>query len=152
YPDRARRLALIAPLGFWRDSKRVVNWMMLEPARMRAQIFRDPEGEAARRLFVGADDRAAAAALVRLMWSMGATGEFIWPIPDKGLKKRVHRITAPTLVVWGKEDRLVPPVYADEFAQRIPSARVQIVDGAGHAPQLEQPVAVARMVADFLKS
>jgi len=54
--------------------------------------------------------------------------------------------------VWGKEDRLVPPVYADEFTQRIPSARVQVVDGAGHAPHLEQPAAVARMVADFLKS
>jgi len=152
YPDRARRLALIAPLGFWRDSERVDNWMMLEPARMRAQVFRDPEGEAARRLFGGADEQEAAATRVRLMWSMGATGKFIWPIPDKGLKKRVHRITAPTLVVWGKEDRLVPPVYADEFAQRIPSARVRIVDGAGHAPQLEQPAAVARMVADFLKS
>ena len=149
YPDRARRLALIAPLGFWRDSERVVNWMMLEPARMRAQVFRDPEDEAAKRMFGSADDPDAR---VRLMWAMGTTGKFIWPIPDKGLKKRVHRITAPTLIVWGKEDRLVPPVYADEFTQRIPSARVQVVDGAGHAPHLEQPAAVARMVADFLKS
>ena len=119
---------------------------------MRAQIFRDPDGEAARRLFGGGEDPEAPAARVRLMWAMGTTGKFIWPIPDKGLKKRVHRITAPTLLVWGKEDRVVPPVYADEFAQRIPSARVQIVDGAGHAPHLEQPAAVARMVADFLKS
>ena len=153
YPGRARRLALIDPLGFWRDSDPVVNWMMLEPARMRAHIFRDPDGEAARRMLDGADEpEAAAAARVRLTWAMGTTGKFIWPIPDKGLKKRIHRIKTPTLLVWGKEDRLVPPIYADEFARRIVGARVQTVDGAGHAPHLEQPARVARMIGDFLKS
>jgi pimeloyl-ACP methyl ester carboxylesterase len=152
-PGRARRLALIDPIGLWRDDARVVNWMMLEPARMRAHIFRDPDGEAARHMFAGAGGpEAEAAERIRLMWAMGATGKFIWPIPDKGLKRRIHRVKAETLLVWGKEDRLVPPVYADEFTQRIASARVQIVEGAGHAPQLEQPATVARMVADFLKS
>lgn len=152
YPRRARRLTLIDPIGFWRDADRVINWMMLDPARLRDSIFHDPGGEAARRMFdIAAEPDAAAAARVRLMWAMGATGKFIWPIPDKGLKKRIHRVKAPTLIVWGKEDRLVPPVYADEFSRRIAGARVQTVDGAGHAPQLEQPEKVARMVADFLR-
>lgn len=152
YPRRARRLTLIDPIGFWRDADRVINWMMLDPARLRDSIFHDPGGEAARRMFdIAAEPDAAAAARVRLIWAMGATGKFIWPIPDKGLKKRIHRVKAPTLIVWGKEDRLVPPVYADEFSRRIAGARVQTVDGAGHAPQLEQPEKVARMVADFLR-
>ena len=43
YPDRTRRQALIAPLGFWRDPDRIVNWMMLEPGELRRHIFRDPE-------------------------------------------------------------------------------------------------------------
>ena len=146
YPARARRLALIAPLGFWRDADRVVNWMMLDPARLPEYVFRDPKGEAAQRLFGGAEPEAR----VRLMWAMGATGKFIWPIPDKGLKKRAHRVTAPTLLVWGKEDRLVPPVYADEFTQRIPGARVQTVEGAGHVPHLERPEVVARMIREFV--
>ena len=146
YPARARRLALIAPLGFWRDADRVVNWMMLDPARLPEYVFRDPKGEAAQRLFGSTEPEAR----VRLMWAMGATGKFIWPIPDKGLKKRAHRVTAPTLLVWGKEDRLVPPVYADEFTRRIPGARVQTVDGAGHVPHLERPEIVARMLREFL--
>jgi len=146
YPARARRLALIAPLGFWRDADRVVNWMMLGPARLPEYVFRDPKGEAAQRLFGSTEPEAR----VRLMWAMGATGKFIWPIPDKGLKKRAHRVTAPTLLVWGKEDRLVPPVYADEFTRRIPGARVQTVDGAGHVPHLERPEIVARMLREFL--
>jgi pimeloyl-ACP methyl ester carboxylesterase len=151
YPRRARRLALIDPIGLWRDADRVTNWMMLDPARLRDAIFHNPGGDAARRMFgIAEEPEAAAAARVRLMWAMGATGKFIWPIPDKGLKKRIHRVAAPTLIIWGKEDRLVPPVYADEFSRRIRGARVQTVDGAGHAPHLEQPEKVARMVADFL--
>jgi pimeloyl-ACP methyl ester carboxylesterase len=150
-PRRPRGLALIDPIGFWRDADRITNWMMLDPARLRDSIFHDPGGEAARRMFGVADDPdAATAARIRLTWTMGATGKFIWPIPDKGLKKRIHRVKAPTLIIWGKEDRLVPPVYADEFARRIAGARVQTVDGAGHAPHLEHPEKVARMVADFL--
>jgi len=87
---------------------------------------------------------------VQVMWAMGATGKFIWPIPDKGLLKRIHRAKVPALIVWGTDDRLVPPVYADEFARRLPAAHVELVGGAGHAPQLEQPDAVAGLVRDFL--
>ena len=83
---------------------------------------------------------------------MGATGKFIWPIPDKGLKKRMHRITAPTLLVWGADDRLVPRVYAEEFSRRLPKTTLEIVPGAGHAPHLEQPEATEKAVTQFLTS
>ncbi|HXH84402.1 MAG TPA: alpha/beta fold hydrolase [Candidatus Tectomicrobia bacterium] len=149
-PRRARRLALIAPIGFWRESDPVVNWMLIDPTTVRGHLFRDPDGAAARRMFGAGDTpEAAAEARVRYMWAMGATGKFVWPIPDKGLKKRIHRVAAPTLLIWGKEDRLVPPVYADEFARRIAGARVHTVEGAGHAPHLEHPETVARLVREF---
>jgi pimeloyl-ACP methyl ester carboxylesterase len=149
---RVRKLVLIDPLGFWRDNDPVVNWMMLEPGEMRRRIFRDPSSAAAQQLFGDTtDEKAAAASRVRLTWAMGATGKFIWPIPDKGLKKRIHRVKASTLVVWGKEDQLVPPVYADEFTRRITGARVHTIESAGHVPHLEQPDAVARVVREFAK-
>jgi pimeloyl-ACP methyl ester carboxylesterase len=150
-PHRVRRLALIDPIGFWRDTDRIVNWMMLDPVRLRETLFHDPGGAPARRMFgVGDAPEAATATRVRLTWASGATGKFIWPIPDKGLKKRIHRVKAPTLVLWGKEDRLVPPVYAEEFTRRLADARVQMVDAAGHAPHLEHPEKVARMIGDFV--
>jgi pimeloyl-ACP methyl ester carboxylesterase len=83
---------------------------------------------------------------------MGATGKFIWPIPDKGLKKRIHRVTAPTLLLWGEHDRLVPRAYAKAFAGRLKDTRLEVVAGAGHAPHLEQPDATARAVHAFLKA
>jgi pimeloyl-ACP methyl ester carboxylesterase len=90
-------------------------------------------------------------ATIRMIWSMGCTGKFVWPIPDKGLKKRIHRIQAPTLVLWGKQDRLVPPIYAQEFANRIPSAKIEMVDHAGHLLTAEHPARVAGLIEDFLK-
>jgi pimeloyl-ACP methyl ester carboxylesterase len=151
YPQRVRRLALIDPIGFWRDTDPIVNWVKLSPAELPGYIFRNPAVEAAQRMFGPSEPPdAAIAARVRLMWAMGATSKFIWPIPDKGLKKRIHRVSAPTLVVWGADDRLVPSVYADEFSKRLASARVHIITGAGHAPHLEHPAAVAGLVRDFL--
>lgn len=149
YPRRARALALIDPIGLWRETAPIVNWMMLNPADLPSHIFAEPSGEAARRL-LGAPDDQDTAARVRLMWAMGATGKFIWPLPEKGLKKRIHRVKAPSLLVWGQEDRLVPPTYADEFTRRIAGARVRAVERAGHAPHLERPEPVARMIREFL--
>ena len=54
------------------------------------------------------------------------------------------------LVVWGEHDRLVSPVYAEEFAARLAGARVEIVPDAGHVPQVERLDVVAPLVLDFL--
>jgi pimeloyl-ACP methyl ester carboxylesterase len=150
-PSRVGRLALIDPVGLWRDDAPVVNWMLLAPQELPAHVFRDADGAAAKALFaVPSEPEAAALARTRLVWAMGATGKFIWPIPDKGLRKRIHRVQAPTLLVWGQDDRLVPRVYADEFARRLPRARIEVVKEAAHAPHLEQPEVTADLVARFL--
>jgi pimeloyl-ACP methyl ester carboxylesterase len=153
-PARVRRLVLIDPVGFWRDDAPVTNWMLLAPSELPARVFRDPESQAARALFAIPDDpEAGALARTRLQWAMGATGKFIWPLPDKGLKKRIHRIAStPALLVWGEDDRLVPRAYAEEFGRRLTRARTEIVKSAGHAPHLEQPEATARVVRGFLEA
>jgi pimeloyl-ACP methyl ester carboxylesterase len=152
HSSRVKRLVLIDPIGLWRNNAPVINWMLLGPPEMPAYVFEKPDGAAAKALFSVPDDpEEAALARTRLTWAMGATGKFIWPIPDKGLKKRIHRIAAPTLLVWGEGDRLVPRAYAKEFAGRLADTRLEVVAGAGHAPHLEQPESTARVVQAFLK-
>ena len=51
---------------------------------------------------------------------------------------------------WRGDARLVPSIYADEFSKRFARTRVHIITGAGHAPHLEDPAAVAGLVRDFL--
>jgi pimeloyl-ACP methyl ester carboxylesterase len=151
-PARAGKLVLIDPLGLWRDDQPVLNWMIQPDERRRAAMFAAPSGQAAARFFdlAGTSDDPVAAQL-DFIWSQACTGKFVWPIPDKGLKKHIHRIAAPTLVVWGAADGVIAPSYAEHFAQRIAGARVALVDQAGHLPHLEQPDTVARLVLDFLR-
>lgn len=151
-PDRVGKLVLIDPVGLWRDDLPVKNWMILPEAAKPAALFANPDGEAAKRFFSLPDEREARAdAQVSLIWSQACTGKFVWPIPDKGLRKHTHRIKAPTLVVWGARDTIVDPAYADEFGRRIAHARVASIADAGHLPHLEQPAAVAGLVQDFLR-
>ena len=151
-PSRARRLVLIDPIGLWRDDAPVTNWMLVGPQELPEHVFRNAECSGAKALFTIPDDpEEGALARTRLTWAMGSTGKFIWPIPDKGLGKRIHRIAAtPTLLVWGQDDRLVPRVYAEEFARRLAQTRTEVVKDAGHAPHLEQPAITASVVTAFL--
>ena len=56
--------------------------------------------------------------LAQFIWAQACTGKFVWPIADRGFKRRAHRIAAPTLIVWGNADGIIAPAYAQEFAQR----------------------------------
>lgn len=153
YPERVSKLVLISPIGLWRDDAPVTNWMVITPSTDLAKyLFHDPEGPVAKKVLgLPEDPEQLIEAQLQFIWSMACTGKFVWPIPDKGLKKRIHRIKAPTLIVWGDQDKLVPPVYAQEFQSRIPGSRVEIVGPAGHEPQLEQLDKVSQLVLDFLK-
>jgi pimeloyl-ACP methyl ester carboxylesterase len=146
-PERVGRLVLIDPLGLWRDDLPVKNWMILAEDERRAALFADPAGTAAERFFALPAEPEAQA---NFIWSQACTGKFVWPIPDRGLKKRMHRIKAPTLILWGNQDGVIAPAYAGEFAQRIGGARAELIDHAGHLPHIEQPHQVARLVSDFL--
>jgi pimeloyl-ACP methyl ester carboxylesterase len=150
-PERISRLILIDPVGLWRDDLPVKNWMILPPAELRAALFADPEGAQAEKFF-GLPDEAAARIEVQAarIWSQACTGKFVWPVADKGLKKRMHRIAVPTLIVWGEADGIIAPAYAGEFAARIAGATVTTVEKSGHLPHLEQSEHVARAVREFL--
>jgi len=66
------------------------------------------------------------------------------------LLSRLNTITAPTLIVWGKQDRIIPVAHAQIAVQKIPGARLEIFDHCGHMPQLEHPDRFNKLVMDFL--
>jgi pimeloyl-ACP methyl ester carboxylesterase len=142
---------LIDPVGLWRDDLPVKNWMVLRDTERRASLFADPDGAAAAQFFdVPQDPTQRVETLAQIIWAQACTGKFVWPIPDRGFRQRAHRVAAPTLILWGKADRIIAADYAQEFATRIAGARVALIDKAGHLPQLEQPDAVAPAVQTFL--
>ena len=150
-PGRVSKLVLLNPIGLWRDDAPVKNWMVMSPENLGKELFSEPDGPVARQILAEPEDpEERMTAKVQGIWNLGCTGKFTWPIPDKGLSKRLHRIQAPTLVIWGQQDGIVPAIYAQEFTDRIAGARSVVVERAAHVPQLEQPDTVSQAVHDFL--
>ena len=150
-PDRVSKMVLIDAIGLWRDDTPVTPYMMLSQEELVATLFSNLEAEPVQDfLRMPPDPKEAGIAMAEGAWALGTTGKFVWPVPDKGLKKRIHRISAPTLIIWGEEDALVSSVYAQEFANRIADSRVEIIEGAGHVPQWEQLEKTSSLVLEFL--
>ena len=151
FPRLFERVVVLDPIGLWRDDAPVVNWVATAPEDLPPLLFHDPQSDAARAALAPPEDpEAAVGAIAGFVWGIGCTAKFVWPIPEKGLAKRLHRIEAPTLVIWGKQDGLVPAVYAEEFGRRIAGSRVEILDECGHIPQVEQPEKTFALVSEFL--
>jgi pimeloyl-ACP methyl ester carboxylesterase len=71
-------------------------------------------------------------------------------LADPELTVKLTSITAETLVVWGRDDRLVPYQHGELLARIIPHARLHLIDGAGHTPMRERRETFQRLVRDFL--
>lgn len=152
-PDRISKIVLLDPIGLWRDDAPVAPYMLMPPEKLLATLYKHLDAAPVQKAIKMPDDPKEAATVVAdLVWALGATGKFVWPIPDKGLKKRIHRITAKALIIWGQDDALISSVYAKEFAQRIANSRVEIINDCGHVPQVERLEIVKPMVANFLTS
>ncbi len=84
------------------------------------------------------------ATLARFTWQP------YWHNPK--LAGRLRRIGAPTLVLWGSDDRFIPLTHAHEFKARIPGATLRRIEGAGHLPHLEQPERFCQALSAFAKT
>jgi len=60
------------------------------------------------------------------------------------------RVTNPTLIVWGREDRVVPVECGEQYRRLLPNADLTVLERCGHLPPVEQPEIFARLVLDFL--
>jgi len=67
------------------------------------------------------------------------------------LRERLHTITAPTLLIWGKEDQVTPAFVGEEFHERIQNSQLVILDKCGHAPMMEHPDVFNAHLEAFLK-
>ena len=83
--------------------------------------------------------------------TMASILQFIWPLPDKGLPSASTGSRRRRCSCGGPRTASSHPAYGDDFAAAIPGARLELVDGAGHLPQLEQPDRTHRPVISFIR-
>jgi len=144
-----RRLVLVSPLGLF-DVREPVADVFAKRASELPPLFSAKPAQYAATLACpkGEDEVEWQIGQVR---AMEAAARLLWPTCDRGLAKRLHRITAPTLLLWGSEDRIVPASYAKRFADGIAGeAQVRSIAGAGHRVDLDAPEEAAEAVLRFL--
>jgi pimeloyl-ACP methyl ester carboxylesterase len=144
-PHDLSRLVLIAPAGVWLDDHPIPDMFAMLPFELPKYLFYDEEAGAKA---IGANIELTDPAflqmfLVRNARQLGAAGKILFPIPERGLAGRLYRIQAKTLLIWGENDKLIPPVYADAFQKAIPDAKLVLIPEAGHMVAFEQTAAVA---------
>src|SRR5262249_18467994 len=100
-------------------------------------------------MLAGADGEPNVEALVPVIQGLTALAKFMWPIPDRGLVRRLGRITAPTLLVLGELDALVPARYAEAFAPGLADSQPLIGPGSGALPTGECREAAIRAMDEF---
>jgi len=151
FNTKVRKLVLMDALGLWVDATPVADINGMAERKIPALLFADASGSAAVDLFaMPTDPVAMAKTIVERVSTRAAVSHFIWPIPDRDLRRRLYRIAAPTLVVWGDSDRYVPPLYANEFVAGIAGASKVMIPGAGHFPQFEKVAETSRAVLGFI--
>ena len=148
--ERLSSLVLVDPLGaklggaYDRD---IEDIYFLPFDRVKAIKFADPRRDPLDDMTGLSEDQAIEVARHR-----ETTARLCWEpyFHNPALKSRLHRIAAPTLVLWGADDRFVSPEYGRAYAGRIPDSRFVSIARAGHYPHIEQPDAFMDAVAAFL--
>ncbi len=165
HPERFQGLVLSNPAGFGRE---LVWWLRLRtvfnlnintegrpaPWLMHfglGQLFHDPKK-------VGSDlldaliEVGQTEGLLRAynhVIRLGVDWRGIKPEVLQEIRDKAHEICVPTLVIWGKQDRVVPVTHVAALT-RVPNVRVQILDRCGHAPMIEYPETFNELVAAFI--
>ena len=147
YAQRVRSLVLSNPLGLWLEDAPGIDPFAQHPGFPSKVLFSDPD---MRKQFV-VGDRDLEDAHVNELLNLRAAAKFMWPIPDTGVRRRLPRITCPTLVITCAKDTVVPSAHGPAWAELITNSTTAEIEESGHLPTLEQPDAFAARVSSFIK-
>jgi pimeloyl-ACP methyl ester carboxylesterase len=147
HPDRVRSLTAIAPMGLRVPDAPAMEWMAADPQRVVDALFNGEPGEH-RGLFPPPSDIDG---FVGAYGENGVTARLIWERRyDTRLARRLANLDMPAHLVTPADDRVVPAIHAERWAEILPNATVTTLDGVGHALLVQDPARVAATVADFI--
>jgi pimeloyl-ACP methyl ester carboxylesterase len=164
-PDRFEKLVLISAAGvssarLRREPTAVAARMLgaATPFAFRAQTraFRRPR---ARAMAFAGIFHSPGELRPELIWEFFAGGmrgesfvEALSSLAGYSFLDRLDRVEVPSLIVWGRQDRVVPPADALAYASHLAGARLEVFDRCGHVPMAERPVRFNRVLEGFLSS
>ncbi|HEX3881367.1 MAG TPA: alpha/beta hydrolase [Stellaceae bacterium] len=150
WPQSVKRLALIAPFGLYDDSDPPTDPWAQRPPDVPNLFCADPKTwESLKEQPEGLNSPEWPIEQVR---ASEAAARIFWPLGNTRLEKRLPLIAAPTLLVWGGEDRIMPQSYAQRFANGIAGkSEIKVIPGAGHLAELDKPDEAAAAVLAWMQ-
>ena len=143
-PQSVGRLVLVAPIGV-KTEKPLPDLFIMEPLEALPYLFADVSKAMALMPAAPTPD-----VVVRMWEEQAAVARLAWHRPyNPSLRRRLHVIECPTLVVWGSEDRFLSPAHGEMLAREIAGARLEVILEAGHAVAIEKPEELARRIIAF---
>ena len=146
-PDRVSGLILTGSSGLFERgfTRNVPHTPTAEYVREKMQeIFYDPT-------LVTPEWVQAVARLVTTRSTALRVLQFARAARRHNVEAELSRISVPTLLVWGKEDRITPADVAERFHALIPDSELVYLTNCGHAPMLERPEAFTEIVDEWLR-
>lgn len=160
YPEKVGRLVLVNPVGLYLPEAPMAEMFGRTPAELAEMLFADQSHPIAQAMHqmseftgdVGKNVEIPIEMILPMWKAISATAKLGWDpyLHNPKLRGRLGRVTAPTLVVAGAQDGLVPVAHAETYAAEIPDARLEVIDGAAHWLPFEKPDELTALVRDFL--
>jgi pimeloyl-ACP methyl ester carboxylesterase len=149
-PHHFTRLVLVAPPGIKPPEGEIYD-MFLVPARTYIEESfhrRGPDTDFAS-LF---PEEPTPEERLRLDTAREETCRLTWRpyMHNPALPHLLERITVPALILWGRQDAVVPLSAGEAYARALRTGRLEVLDECGHHPQLEQPEQFVRLIDEFL--
>jgi pimeloyl-ACP methyl ester carboxylesterase len=147
-PRALRRLVLVSAMGIKPERGEIADQALLSYIDYARRGFVDQS----------AFDRAFGEVPTPLLEQWDLNREMTFRIAWKpymynaSLPHLLGGVATPALVVWGRDNRIVPLECGERYAKSLPRARLEIVDGAGHFVEMEQPEALAQLVTRFVNA
>ena len=149
-PAAIDRLVLVAPAGLKPEKGEIFDVFYHTPAQRRDALFHDPKQVPEWDELYATPPTPAQLEIAERNLEM--TARLAWKpyMHDPTLPHFLPRVTNRTLIVWGREDKVVPVECGELYRRAMPNASLTVLEKCGHVPPVERPDEFARLVLDFL--
>jgi pimeloyl-ACP methyl ester carboxylesterase len=147
-PNRFDGLVLVGAVGLRIPEHPIADLFYMTPAQKVEALFHDPAFAAT--IFPAEPDVDF---ILQAYRNDTALARYAWHpfMNNPKLERRLGRVTVPTLVLGAAQDRLVPRAHGERYAARIPGAKLELIENAGHAVFVEEPARVVEPAVRFLE-
>jgi len=149
-PAAIDRLVLVAPVGLKPERGEILDVFYHSPAELLRLTVHDPATIPEWDELYGKPPTPAEMEIAIRNREMAARLTWRPYMFNPRLSHFLPRAAMPTLVVWGREDRIVPVICGEQYCRLMPNAALRVLEACGHMPPIEQPDAFASLVSEFL--